>query len=281
MTDTPSRTTGQRRKYPSLNLEQAIERARVLYDRERLNATPVELVARHWGFKTIKTGPASTAYSAVKQFGLLVESGSGDQRKAAISPRARAILTAPPQVRDAEIQEAALEPSMNRLVWERFQASTGSSESFTWYLVSDLGFSDTGAREFARQYEATVRFARLDERDLAIETADDTSHDVPTPGIRSLADDSRSTSSAPTASLREGSPPIHAVQPIVDATRVVPVNVSRHSIPLIGGKQVVLEGEFPITEAAWQGFMTVLSAFKPGLVADESSETSVVEAEAN
>lgn len=46
----------------------------------------------------------------------------------------------------------------------------------------------------------------------------------------------------------------------------VTARTSRHAIPLIGGKQVVLEGEFPLTEEAWSGFMAILQAFKPGLV---------------
>jgi hypothetical protein len=33
-----------------------------------------------------------------------------------------------------------------------------------------------------------------------------------------------------------------------------PARTARHAIPLVGGKHVVLEGEFPLTEAAWQGF---------------------------
>jgi len=49
--------------------------------------------------------------------------------------------------------------------------------------------------------------------------------------------------------------------------------MSRHAIPLVGGKQVILEGEFPLSEAAWQGFLAVLQAFKPGLVEAEGATT--------
>ncbi len=263
MSETGQRFSGQRRRYPSLNLEQAIERARVLYERERYNPTPIDLIAKHWGFKGINTGPASTAYSAVKQFGLLDESGSKGQRKAAVSQRARAILTAPSDVREKEICAAALEPVMNKLIWERYGANTGSPESFTWHLTSELGFSDTGAREFAKQYQATIRFAGLDD-----EPADTTVPDPANDGD----DDARESAAAPT----------YPLAPTVDvwnnsSGRVeVPVHhppatarMSRHAIPLVGGKQVILEGEFPLTEAAWNGFMVILQAFKPGLVESE------------
>ena len=37
-------------------------------------------------------------------------------------------------------------------------------------------------------------------------------------------------------------------------------------VPVIGGAPVPIEGEFPISEAAWSQFMAVLNAMKPGLV---------------
>ncbi|NEA32137.1 hypothetical protein [Streptomyces sp. SID13031] len=264
MSEASHRHGGQRRKYPSLNLEQAIERARVLFERERYNAAPIDLVARHWGFKTIKTGPASTAYSAVKQFGLLDETGSGDQRKASISQRARAILTAPEDVRRSEIREAALEPTMNRQIWERYGIHTGSPETFNWHLISEMGFSDTGAREFAKQYEATIHFAGLmdEEFPASVETDRD--------DLGSL--DSSAASNypvAPTVDVWQASTGERVEVPVHHTPSTV--RPSRHAIPLVGGKVVILEGEFPLTEAAWQGFMTVLQAFKPGLVQQDQS----------
>lgn len=258
MSETSQKSAGQRRKYPSLSLEQAIDRARVLYDRERYNAAPIDQIAKHWGFKTIKTGPASTAYSAVKQFGLLDESGSGPTRKASLSQRARAILTAPEDVRAEEIRTAALEPTMNRQVWERYKTHTGSPESFNWHLISEMGFSDTGAREFAKQYEATIRFAGLDELTPEDEELGDSEADAPSEAPDPVAP----TSDVWFNEARERVEVPHHQPPA--STRM-----SRHAIPLVGGKQVILEGEFPLTEAAWQGFKAVLEAFKPGLVEAE------------
>jgi hypothetical protein len=264
MSETTQRTTtgSQRRRYPSLNLEQAIERIKVLYELERLNAVPADVIVQHWGFKSIQTGPASSAYSAVKQFGLLDETGSGPQRKASISSRGRAILTAPPDVRDEEIRAAALEPVMNRLIWERYGTHTGSAEAFRWYLISDLGFSDTGAKEFAKQYEATIRFAGLEDGPASVsvaEAAEEPESDIPTHPVAPTVDVWHSSGQ------RVEVPVHHAA---------TSARMSRHAIPLVGGKQVILEGEFPLSEAAWQGFLGVLQAFKPGLVEAEGAATA-------
>ena len=43
-------------------------------------------------------------------------------------------------------------------------------------------------------------------------------------------------------------------------------------VPIIGGKPVMIEGEFPISEAAWAQFLAVLAAMKPGLVRDPEPE---------
>lgn len=265
-------TRNQRRRYPSLNLEQAIDRLKVLYDRERLNAAPADVIVQHWGFKSINTGPASTAYSAVKQFGLLDETGQGKQRRAAISPRGRAILTAPPDVRADELRKAALEPTMNQLIWERYGTHTGSPEAFRWHLVSDLGFSDTGAKEFAKQYEATIRFAGLEDGRPAPEASEEAESKSERWMDKELAAPHREAGTYPVAPTvdvwKSESGARHEVPVLHPPTSV---RTSRHAIPLVGGKQVILEGEFPLTEAAWQGFMAILHAFKPGLVDSEEA----------
>jgi hypothetical protein len=38
------------------------------------------------------------------------------------------------------------------------------------------------------------------------------------------------------------------------------------AIPLPGGRQVAIEGDFPLTEAEWDLFAGVLAAMKPGLI---------------
>lgn len=233
------------RRYPSMSLEHAVDKIRTLYNAEKNTPAPIDLVAQHFGFKNSKTGPASTAISAVKQFGLIDESGTGDQRRAVISQRGRAILSAPPDIRERELKAAALEPTANRMVWDKYKADVGSPVSFQWYLTNDLGFSETGAREFARQYLATLSFAGLDTSHDGGEEPAEVTDDEPT-YLPTAMEVPRERAPAP--------------------SRETLTRVSRHAIPLIGGKQVILEGDFPLSEEAWQGFMAVLVAFKPGLV---------------
>jgi hypothetical protein len=40
----------------------------------------------------------------------------------------------------------------------------------------------------------------------------------------------------------------------------------RFVIPLPGGRHLLIEGDFPVSEAQWDQFIAVLDAMKPGLV---------------
>ena len=45
------------------------------------------------------------------------------------------------------------------------------------------------------------------------------------------------------------------------------VPVSRYAIPLPGDSpDIVIEGDFPVSEEDWQHMLAVLAAMKPGLV---------------
>ena len=66
--------------YPSINLETAIDRARVLYDEETDAPTNINVALGHWGY-TGKSSPGFRLLSALKQYGLLEdEEGSGKDR---------------------------------------------------------------------------------------------------------------------------------------------------------------------------------------------------------
>lgn len=44
-------------------------------------------------------------------------------------------------------------------------------------------------------------------------------------------------------------------------------------IPLIGGVQVTLSGDFPLTEEQWDGLLLIMHVMKPGLVSNLDPDT--------
>src|SRR5688572_19499707 len=89
-----SRETKKRERspeYPGLNLEEALAFAKILYEKERRNAAPINGILKHWGYAP-RSGPGLRAIAALERFGLVVSEGSGDGRKARISEDAFRIL---------------------------------------------------------------------------------------------------------------------------------------------------------------------------------------------
>lgn len=289
MSENTPKQTSSWRMYPSLSLQQAIEKIGLLYAVERRTTVPLDIAMKAMGYKSPSSGPSTSTRSALKQFGLLEESGSGSSRKVGVSGEAYNILEGPEHVKVAAVRAAALRPPTHKMIWEQFGLDTGSDENFAWQLEHEYGFSRSGAIDFVRKYKQTMTFAGVSadhrtsdgtyERGLGEDvdpSPEGVGHAQSSPEVRTVptatSEVQRSDvhpDAAPTAGRSEASADRVGSPLAVGATRV-----SRHAIPLIGGKQVILEGEFPLSEQAWEGFMTVLAAFKPGLVAEVSSAQS-------
>src|SRR5688572_16075116 len=77
--------------YPFVGLGKAVERAKALYAAEKRHAAPLNAVVTHWGYGGKSSGGLQTV-SALKQFGFLVDTGSGDDRKVQLTDLAFKIL---------------------------------------------------------------------------------------------------------------------------------------------------------------------------------------------
>jgi hypothetical protein len=236
--------------YPAINLETAIQRARLLYDKERHYLTPVATIASHWGYRSLN-GPAMGAIAALKKYGLLDEEGAGEARKAKLSELADVILVHPDESqRKAAIREAALRPPMHREMWDKYRDQLPSEQNLLWELTRNRGFTETGAKEFIPVYRATVAFAQLGEDDRPSEPA-------PTPVSLEFQDDqdddNQNREPEHSSSRRE--------------RHQAGETARSYNVPLIDNGAIVVEGQFPITERDWNQFIAVLTAMKPGLVA--------------
>ena len=57
--------------YPSLDLKSALEKARLLYGKEKRNPMPMAVAAEHWGQTTLKSSGFTQGISALIKYGLL------------------------------------------------------------------------------------------------------------------------------------------------------------------------------------------------------------------
>lgn len=248
-----ARRQGRSPSYPSIDLERAIGRARELWERDKQFSTPVLAAVKLWGYKGL-TGPSGMTVAALKKFGLIEDEGSKSDRKIRVTDLAVTILNHPEsKVREAAIREAALNPGIHALMWGEYGSSLPSDDNLMWMLTREMGFTETGAREFLREYRQTVRFAGLADG-------------VDTGGASTSAQVPVSQGLEPTVTGEIQSPTSGRFT--VDATagaaeHRVTANGRRYPIRLPDGQDIVLEGSFPLSEEAWSYFYSLLGHMKP------------------
>ncbi|HEX8095412.1 hypothetical protein [Jatrophihabitans sp.] len=260
--DSARKRLGRSPSYPGITLGNAIKRAQKLYEKEKLHPTPIGVVAKHWGFKSNNTGPASVTYAALIKYGLLSDEGTGDNRQAKLTDLAVKILLSPDEAeRAAALKEAALKPPIHAEMWELYGADLPTDDTLRYKMAINGRFTETGFDEFIRVYRDVIAFANLTPEDKmdGSGTADleepepEDGDRVPDPG--------------------EVKPPPPGTRPPGKERRIgMTGDVQTIAVPMLNAPPVIVEGHFPLSEAEWTYFMTVLSAMKTGLVGEPKND---------
>ena len=240
--------------YPDIDLREAIERARVLWQKESRNHAPVSTILEHWGYKG-NTGPAHRAVAALKKFGLLSDRGRGENRQACLTELALSIILDQRETsteRSEAIRKAALMPPIHAELWEEYSGDLPSDSTLQFILQKERRFSPSGADAFIKEFRATIEFAKLEYvstvAEQSAESADgDTSED-----------DDTSSEPFPVSPNVLEEKPVHKERASTEM-RVL-------QLPLLGGNWAAVQIPRPMSEPDWEQMMAVLAAMKPGIV---------------
>lgn len=260
---TPSkrRQTGRSPSYPAISLDRAVERAKQLYKIEKQFPTPVDSVVKHWGLTTLN-GPAGLALAAMKKYGLLTDEGAKEDRRVKLTDLAVQILEHPStEARKEGIREAALTPSIHREIWAEFGTNLPSDANLIWTLAKDRNFTETGAKEFVREYRETIAYAGLGDMASTDTPAPDTSDEE-----NEVDEDETSDDEAEDKGGRAEKKNEQRRQPPRDGRSAI-------NIPLPNGEFVVVEGKLPLSEQEWSYFLAVLNVMKPGFTGGGAQAT--------
>lgn len=246
---------GRSPSYPNISLDVAVKRAAKLYEAEGRNIAPIAAIQQHWGYN-INSGPANLAVAALKKYGLLEDSGSGKERTARLTDLGYEVVHHPdPVQRAAAIRRAALLPSIHSSLWEMYR-ETGlpSDATLRHELVFNRAFTETGATEFMTQFRKTVAYANLGSTATVDPSGEDGEPDeTPGDGSNENRQQGPDGSSDVRRKRRESEPGMLTL-----------------NIPLVGtAKPLAIEGQFPISEAAWTQLQDFLNVLKPSLVSDD------------
>jgi hypothetical protein len=247
--------------YPGIGLEEALERARTLYQHQRNHAANVDVVLQHWGYKP-KSGAGGVVLAALKKFGLLVDEGSGDGRTARLTDLALDILLDAREdsaAREEAIRRAALTPSIHRELLEQNDGILPPSDAgLLFHLTRERGFTEGAARELIRELRGTLAFAQLADGNYVSRQEPDKPAAAPTEV------DSHKSSTTAAAGVPAGARGSGPATERLSADSSSSVADRAYRLPLVS-TEVVIQGEFPISEADWEQLRRLLDVMKPGL----------------
>lgn len=145
--------------YPAIGLEEAVAKARIIWDKERSNRVALDVLAGHLGYKTA-VGPGGVIISALMKFGLVADEGTGAARHARLTEHGRRIVLDSDD-RSGLLKEAALLPTIHKELWTKYGAELPSPESMKRYLIVERRFNERVVDGFIQQYIDTLDYAGL------------------------------------------------------------------------------------------------------------------------
>lgn len=156
--------------YPFISLRKAEERAKTFWQKHRRESARLASVAATWGYGQKSSGLQQTV-GALKQYGLIEDSGSGEERKIQLTDLGmRLVADNREGAREAALKEAAMRPRLFQ-EYRRWFVDTPSSQHCLSELELDRGFNPLAARTFLKSLLDTGKVAGL----LGAEAAE--SHD--------------------------------------------------------------------------------------------------------
>lgn len=169
MSDHPAESAKPKKErspsFPFIPLRKAVERAQAMYDAHRREPTRIVALASTWDYAPKSSGLSQTI-AALKQFGLVEDMGSGDDRKIKLSDRAHRILVDSREgARESALKEAATSPRLISEYLSLWLPERPSDAHCVSELQLDRGFSPDAAKLFLRVFDDTVRYASLENDD--------------------------------------------------------------------------------------------------------------------
>lgn len=165
--------------YPFIPLKKAVERAKVMLEKEGRHAARFSVVVGHWGFSAKSSGAMQTV-AALGHYGLIkFGEGLAENRLLQLSERAIKILLDKRgnEERNA-LQEAALQPKLFSDLWKKWGNQLPSDGNIESYLVVDLKFNQTAIPLVLKSYKETLSYAGLMDSDT-VSLADEDKSETP------------------------------------------------------------------------------------------------------
>ena len=146
--------------------------------------------------------------------------------------------------RDSAIKRAALSPTINSDLWNKYQGNLPSNQNLKFTLQRDMGFTGRGVEEFLMNFHRTLEYANLHSQ------SDTPEHE------EGKSDKEEETNLS--------------TEQVVTHDRLVlssqPGLMRDIQLPLSSDSWATLSAHFPLTQDSWDQMIAVLQAMKPALI---------------
>jgi hypothetical protein len=257
---------------PSLALDDALQRIAKVYDKERLHAAPIDVVAQHLGYKSANNGAALTVIASLRYFGLLDRPRDG---VLAVTKDVEAHRFAPDATLRAKLLRKFLSlPTLYAELLDKYQQGLPSDANLRFELIQERGFAPVAAEAALACFRRSVEFVVQEER--AAGAAVDPAKPIGE-GADELSESSVSGSNAiapPVPSAAKAliaAPPAPSAAALIASTlgAAVEPSVDRIPIRLQGGRRAFIEIPQPFYESDRE---RVVAQLKLLLVDDDGDE---------
>jgi len=146
--------------FPYVGLEKAVERTGRLFAKAKRHEVRLSDAASDWGLGPKSSATLQTA-AALIGYGLIEDSGSGENRKVRVSELGWRILEdRRPGVKEKLLAEAALKPKLIAEYAEVWRDGRPDDAHCISDLKFDKGFNSEAAERFLRVFDETIRFTK-------------------------------------------------------------------------------------------------------------------------
>jgi len=146
---------------PSIPLDEALERAIGVYEKERRHATPTEVVANDLGYKSANNGSAMSVIASLRSFGLLEKAQQG---KLAITKDVETYRFAPTEDLKSQLRVKWLRnPGIFAELLDGYSGALPSDANLRFDLIQ-RGFTPASAESTLTVLRKSIEFARYFER---------------------------------------------------------------------------------------------------------------------
>lgn len=168
--------------YPSINIQEAIAKAKALYAAEGKYPAPMPSAFTAWGF-SMKSSGGRGVRASLKYFGLITVDGDNETGKVKLTDDALRIILDEREdqtEKNAIIRKLALLPSIHQALMAAYPNGLASDASVEHLLIFEQGYNKSAAAEVISEFKATAAYAGFYKPAIVADKSDpDTGNEDP------------------------------------------------------------------------------------------------------